>query len=80
MMSTRTLQHYILLLERVFRTSQATALASLLDLRDDHCYDKSLLIPNIESFVASNCVAPLDEIAIAHLLCVKVSDFYLFIY
>lgn len=71
-MSTSTLNQYIQFVERVFRTSQGTILARLLSLRDEHVANKNLRSSDIATLVDGNCVAPVDEIIIGHLLCVKV--------
>ncbi|KOB64327.1 PCI domain-containing protein 2-like protein [Operophtera brumata] len=68
---TGTLNQYIQAVERTFRTSQGITLSRLLSLRDDHVGNRSLRSSDIASLVEGNCVAPLDEIIIAHLLCVK---------
>ncbi|XP_053603386.1 PCI domain-containing protein 2 homolog [Plodia interpunctella] len=70
-MSTCTLNQYIQMVERVFRTSQGIMLARLLSLRDEHVGNRQLRSSDIATIVEGNCLAPLDEIIIAHLLCVK---------
>lgn len=72
-MSTGNLNQYIQFVERVFRTSQGSILARLLSLRDDHVGNRNLRSGDIATHIEENCVAPLDEIITAHLLCVKVS-------
>ncbi|KPJ06019.1 PCI domain-containing protein 2-like [Papilio machaon] len=66
-----TLNQYIQLVERVYRTGQGDMLARLLSLRDEHVENRNLRSSNIASLVDGNCIAPLDEIIIYHLLCVK---------
>ncbi|XP_013139114.1 PREDICTED: PCI domain-containing protein 2 homolog [Papilio polytes] len=68
---TGTLNQYIQLVERVYRTGQGDILARLLSLKDEHVGNRNLRSSNIASLVDGNCVAPLDEIIIYHLLCVK---------
>lgn len=70
-MATGTLNQYIQLIERVFRTAQSNTLSRLLSLRDDHVYNKNLLSSNVELLIEGNCIPALEEILIAHLLCVK---------
>lgn len=70
---TGTLNQYIQLVERVYRTGQGDILARLLSLKDEHVGNRNLRSSNIASLVDGNCVAPLDEIIIYHLLCVKVA-------
>lgn len=72
-MSVGTLSQYIQLVERMYRTAQGKSLAKLFSLRDEHVANGSLLSSDIVVLVEGNCVAPLDEIVIEHLLCVKVS-------
>lgn len=79
MLHTGTLNQYIQSVERTFRTSQGDPLSQLLSLRDDHVGNKNLRSSDIASLVEGNCVAPLDEIIIAHLLCVKVRTMNLLI-
>lgn len=71
-MSTGTLNQYIQYVERAFRTAQGNILARLLSLRDDHVGNRNLRSSDIATLVDGNCAAPLDEIIIYHLLCVKV--------
>ncbi|CAG9795111.1 unnamed protein product [Diatraea saccharalis] len=68
---TCTLNQYIQFVERAFRTGQGTVLSRLLSLRDDHVGNRSLRSSDIATLVEGNCVEPLDEIIIAHLLCAK---------
>ncbi|XP_068631187.1 PCI domain-containing protein 2 homolog [Battus philenor] len=70
-MSTGTLNQYIQLVERVFRTAQGNILARLLSLRDEHVGNRNLRSSDIASLVEGNCIAPLDEIVTYHLLCIK---------
>lgn len=67
-----TLNQYIQLVERMFRTGQGDVLARLLSLRDEHVANRNLRSSDIGSLVKGNCIAPLDEIIIYHLQCVKV--------
>lgn len=69
---TGTLYQYIQTVERTFKNSQGIALSRLLSLRDDHVGNKNLRSSDIASLVEGNCSPLLDEILIAHLLCVKV--------
>ncbi|GBP47680.1 PCI domain-containing protein 2 homolog [Eumeta japonica] len=55
----------------MFRTGQGDILARLLSLRDEHVANRNLLSCDIVALVDGNCMAPVDEIVIAHLLCVK---------
>lgn len=71
-MSTGTLNNYIQTLERMYRLYEGEELARLLSLRDAHVTNKNLRSSDIASLVEGNCVAPLDELIICHLLCVKV--------
>nr|XP_021188148.2 PCI domain-containing protein 2 homolog [Helicoverpa armigera] len=68
---TGSLNQYIQFVERMFRTSQGILLARLLSLRDEHVGNRNLRSSDIASLVEGNCVAPLDEIIISHLLCVR---------
>lgn len=70
-LSTGTLNQYIQFVERAFRTCQGGILARLLSLRDDHVANRNLRSSDIATLVLGNCVEPLDEIIITHLLCVK---------
>ncbi|KAL4706464.1 hypothetical protein ACJJTC_003036 [Scirpophaga incertulas] len=70
-LATGTLNQYIQLVERAYRTSQGDLLGRIVSLRDDHVSNKNLRSSDIATLVEGNCVAPLDEIIIAHLLCVK---------
>lgn len=70
-MEVGTLNQYIQFVERMFRTSQGNILARLLSLRDAHVGNRNLRSSDIATLVAGNCVAPLDEIIISHLLCIK---------
>ncbi|KAG6441418.1 PCI domain-containing protein 2 homolog [Manduca sexta] len=70
-MITGTLNQYIKFVERVFRTAQGNVLSRLLSLRDEHVVNRNLRTGDIATLVEGNCVAPLDEIMIAHLLCVR---------
>lgn len=70
--ATGSLNQYIQLIERVFRTFQGSILSRLLSLRDEHVGNRNLRSSDIATLVEGNCVAPLDEIIIAHLLCVRV--------
>ncbi|CAG9135512.1 hypothetical protein JYU34_006314 [Plutella xylostella] len=70
-MATGSLNQYIQYVERVYRTGQGNVLARLLSLRDDHVRNKNLRSSDIASLVEGNCIAPLDEIIIAHLLTVE---------
>ncbi|KAI8424505.1 hypothetical protein MSG28_002968 [Choristoneura fumiferana] len=70
-MSIGTLNQYIQHVERAFRTAQGDVLARLFSLRDDHVGNRSLRSSDIATLVDGNCVAPLDDIVIAHLLCVR---------
>lgn len=72
---TGTLNQYIQFVERMFRTSQGNILSRLLSLRDEHVLNRNLSgSSDIASLVEGNCVSPLDEIIITHMLCVKVSS------
>lgn len=71
-MATVTLNQYIQYVERMYRTAEGNMLARLLSLRDEHVGNRNLMSSDIAILVEGNCVAPLDEIVIAHLLCVKV--------
>lgn len=75
MATSCNLNQYIQLVERMFRTAQATALANFLNLHDSHVLNKNLITNNFIDYVVANCVAPLDELIITHLLCVKVNTF-----
>lgn len=79
MSHTGTLNQYIQTVERLFRTGQGIPLSRLLSLRDDHVGNKNLRSDDMASLVEGNCVAPLDEIIIAHLLCVEVCYLLIFI-
>ncbi|CAB3257834.1 unnamed protein product [Arctia plantaginis] len=69
---TGTLNQYIQFVERMFRTSQGIILSRLLSLRDEHVLNRNLSgSSDIASLVEGNCVSPLDEIIITHILCVK---------
>ncbi|CAK1599012.1 unnamed protein product [Parnassius mnemosyne] len=70
-MSTGTLNQYIQFVERVYRTSQGNILARLLSLRDEHVGNRNLRSSDIATLVEGNCIAPLDEMIICHLQCVK---------
>ncbi|KAJ2951987.1 hypothetical protein O0L34_g4250 [Tuta absoluta] len=70
-LGTGTLNQYIQFVERVFRTGQGTILARLVSLRDDHVGNRNLRSSDIATLVEGNCMAPLDELIITHLLCVK---------
>ncbi|KAM3967371.1 PCI domain-containing protein 2 [Aphomia sociella] len=70
-MVTGSLNQYIQFVERVYRTGQGTVFSRLLSLRDEHVANRNLRSSDIATLVDGNCVAPLDEIIIAHLLCVK---------
>ncbi|KAL0832953.1 hypothetical protein ABMA28_001088 [Loxostege sticticalis] len=70
-MSSGTINQYIQFVERVFRTCQGETLARLVSLRDEHVGNRNLRSSDIATLVEGNCVAPLDEIIIAHLSCVK---------
>lgn len=72
-MASGTINQYIQFVERVFRTCQGETLARLVSLRDEHVGNRNLRSSDIATLVEGNCVAPLDEIIIAHLSCVKVS-------
>lgn len=70
--TTGTLNQYTQFVERMYRTSQGIILSRLLSLRDEHVLNKNLSASSdIAMLVEGNCVSPLDEIIIAHLLCVK---------
>ncbi|KAJ8733340.1 hypothetical protein PYW08_001638 [Mythimna loreyi] len=71
MSTTGSLNQYIQFVERMFRTSQGNLLARLLSLRDEHVANRNLRSSDIATLVEGNCLAPLDEIIISHLLCVK---------
>ncbi|CAB3258946.1 unnamed protein product [Arctia plantaginis] len=69
---TGTLNQYIQFVERMYRTSQGNILSRLLSLRDEHVLNRNLSgSSDIASLVEGNCVSPLDEIIITHMLCVK---------
>ncbi|KAJ0178686.1 hypothetical protein K1T71_005461 [Dendrolimus kikuchii] len=70
-MLTGTLNQYIQFVEHVYRTAQGDILSRLLSLRDEHIANKNLRSSDIASLVEGNCISPLDEIIISHLLCVK---------
>ncbi|XP_004933693.1 PCI domain-containing protein 2 homolog [Bombyx mandarina] len=70
-MITGTLNQYIQCVERMYRTGQGNILSRLLSLRDEHVYNRNLLSSDIATLVTGNCVAPLDELVIAHLSCLK---------
>ncbi|CAH2105479.1 unnamed protein product [Euphydryas editha] len=70
-MATGTLNQYIQTVERMFRLAEGDELARLLSLRDAHVTNRNLRSSDIASLVEGNCVAPLDELIICHLLCVK---------
>ncbi|XP_063533478.1 PCI domain-containing protein 2 homolog [Cydia strobilella] len=70
-MTINTLNQYIQYVERAFRTAQGDVLGRLFSLRDEHVGNRSLRSSDIASLVDGNCVAPLDDIVIAHLLCVR---------
>lgn len=70
-MATGTLNQYIQTVERMFRLAEGDGLACLLSLRDPHVANRNLRSSDIASLVEGNCVAPLDELIICHLLCVK---------
>ncbi|XP_059062423.1 PCI domain-containing protein 2 homolog [Achroia grisella] len=70
-MATGSLLHYIQFVERVYRTGQGAVLSRMLSLRDEHIGNRNLRSGDISKYVHDNCVAPLDEIIVAHLLCVK---------
>ncbi|CAG9559760.1 unnamed protein product [Danaus chrysippus] len=71
MTSTGTLNQYIQTVERMYRLSEGDELARLISLRDSHVTNRNLRSSDIASLVEGNCVAPIDEIIICHLLCVK---------
>lgn len=71
-MATGTLNQYIQTVERMYRLGDGDDLARLLSLRDPHVTNRNLRSSDIASLVEGNCVAPLDEVIICHLLCVKV--------
>ncbi|XP_041970236.1 PCI domain-containing protein 2 homolog [Aricia agestis] len=75
-MATGSLNQYIQFVERVYRTGQGNILARLLSLRDEHVANKNLRSSDIASLVEGNCVAPLDEIVVCHLLCLKALHMY----
>ncbi|XP_023940759.1 PCI domain-containing protein 2 homolog [Bicyclus anynana] len=66
-----SLNHYIQSVERMYRLFDGEELSRLLSLRDVHVGNKNLRSSDIASLVEGNCVAPLDEVIICHLLCVK---------
>lgn len=66
-----SLNQYIQFVEHVYKTAQGELLSQLISLRDDHVNNKNLRSSDIASLVEGNCIAPLDEIIISHLLCVK---------
>ncbi|CAH2243256.1 PCI domain-containing protein 2 homolog [Pararge aegeria] len=70
-MSTGSLNNYIQTVERMYRLFEGEELSRLLSLRDSHVANKNLRSSDIASLVEGNCVAPLDEVIICHLLCVK---------
>ncbi|XP_026497015.1 PCI domain-containing protein 2 [Vanessa tameamea] len=70
-MATGTLSQYIQTVERMFRLGEGNELARLLSLRDAHVVNRNLRSSDIATMVEGNCVAPLDELIICHLLCVK---------
>lgn len=77
-MATGTLNQYIQTVERMFRLAEGDELACLLSLRDPHVANRNLRSSDIASLVEGNCVAPLDELIICHLLCVKVIKYFIF--
>ncbi|CAH0725231.1 unnamed protein product, partial [Brenthis ino] len=70
-MATGTLNQYIQTVERMYRLGEGDDLARLLSLRDPHVANRNLRSSDIASLVEGNCLAPLDEVIICHLLCVK---------
>ncbi|XP_050343447.1 PCI domain-containing protein 2 [Nymphalis io] len=70
-MATGTLSQYIQTVERMFRLGEGHELARLLSLKDAHVVNRNLRSSDIATMVEGNCVAPLDELIICHLLCVK---------
>ncbi|XP_034829645.1 PCI domain-containing protein 2 homolog [Maniola hyperantus] len=70
-MATGSLNNYIQTVERMYRLFQGEELSQLLSLRDAHVGNKNLRSSDIASLVEGNCLAPLDEVIICHLLCVK---------
>ncbi|XP_045446780.1 PCI domain-containing protein 2 [Melitaea cinxia] len=70
-MATGTLNQYIQTVERMFRLTEGDELARLFSLRDPHVTNRNLRSSDIASLVEGNCVAPLDELIVCHLLCVK---------
>ncbi|VVC96744.1 PCI domain-containing protein 2 homolog [Leptidea sinapis] len=66
-----TLNQYIQFVERMYRTCQGEHLARVLSLRDDHVNNVNLRSSDIAMLVGGNCISPLDDIIIYHLLCVQ---------
>ncbi|KPJ01261.1 PCI domain-containing protein 2-like [Papilio xuthus] len=66
-----TLNQYIQMVEKVYKAGEGDVLAQLLSLRDEHVENRNLRSSNIVSLVDGNCIGPIDEIIIYHLLTVK---------
>lgn len=71
-MATLTVDQYTENVERAFKAKQGVELGKLLSLRDEHVLSRPLQLCEIPLLVKSKGIAPIFDIVVAHLLCIKV--------
>ncbi|KAG7313482.1 hypothetical protein JYU34_000614 [Plutella xylostella] len=70
-MATLTVDQYTENVERAFKAKQGVELGKLLSLRDEHVLSRPLQLCEIPLLVKGKGIAPIFDIVVAHLLCIK---------